>query len=308
MSKQEIKPKSSNFRLSKYAFISLFFLICGGGLLFAQQKDVDSLPHWEHERKLGVLLNQSNYDNWLAGGTKNFSGTINLDYRLNFNGENWKWISTLDMALGYAKTDDEAQAQKTEDQLEINAIVERKTSSRWNFSSTFNLKTQNAPGYAMVELNDTIERQRTSSFFSPAYLRLGIGISYTKDERFAFQFNPLTARLILVDRSFTQNLAQGKQYFGVDPDKIARWEAGVALAIQSKIEIAKNIFFYNRLSLVTNYLEELKNIDLDYTAKFDMRVNKYLSTIFETQFLYDDNALADLQVRQVFGLSVALPF
>ena len=308
MSKQAIKPKNNDLQLSKYTIYVLLYFLCGGGLLFAQEKKVDSLPRWQHQRKLGVLLNQSNYDNWLAGGTKNFSGTINFDYRLNFNGEKWKWLSTLDMALGYAKTEDEAQAQKTEDQLEINAIVERKTSSRWNFSSTFNLKTQNASGYAMVELNDTIERQRTTRFFSPAYLRLGIGISYTKDERFAFQFNPLTARLILVDRSFTQNLAQGEQYFGVDPDKIARWEAGVALAIQSKIEIVKNVFFYNRLSLVTNYLEELKNVDFDYTAKFDMRVNKYLSTIFETQLLYDDNALADLQVRQVFGLSVALPF
>ena len=74
------------------------------------------------------------------------------------------------------------------------------------------------------------------------------------------------------------------------------------------MEIAKNIFFYNTMSLVTNYLEEMKNLDFDYTAKLDMRINKSLSTIFEIQLLYDDNALADLQVRQVFGLSIALPF
>lgn len=293
--------------MNNYTFIILFYLF-SGKLLFAQEKETDSLLRWKHERKLGVLLNQSNYDNWLAGGRKNFSGTINFDYRLNFNGDNWKWISTLDIALGYAKTQGEAHTQKTEDQLEINTIVERKTNSLWNFSSTFNLKTQNAPGYTLTEIDESIERQKTSGFFSPVYLRLGIGISYAKDERFAFQINPLTARLILVDRSFTQNLTVGEQYFGVDPDKVARWEAGLALAIQSKIEITKNIFFYNRLSLVTNYLEEIKNVDLDYTAKFDLRVNKYLSTVFETQLLYDDNALADLQVRQVFGLSVALPF
>lgn len=308
MLKQEIKPKNSNLRLNKYAFIILFYLFGGGELISAQEKEADSLPRWEHERKLGILLNQSNYNNWLAGGRKSFSGTINFDYRLRFNGDNWKWINTLDMALGYAKTQGETHVQKTEDQLEINTIVERKTSSLWNFSSTFNLKTQNAPGYALVELDESIQRQKTTGFFSPAYLRLGMGISYTKDERFAFQITPLTARLILVDRAFTQNLTIGEQYFGVDPDKVARWEAGVALAIQSKIEIAKNIFFYNRLSLVTNYLEEIKNVDLDYTAKVDLRVNKYLSTVFETQLLYDDNALADLQVRQVFGLSVALPF
>jgi hypothetical protein len=39
-----------------------------------------------------------------------------------------------------------------------------------------------------------------------------------------------------------------------------------------------------------------------------MKVNEYLSAILEAQMLYDDNALADLQFRQVFGLAVSLPF
>ena len=290
------------------SFIVLLFVICRVNPLAAQETENDSIPRWKHDRKLSVLVNQSNYDNWLAGGTNNFSGTLNLDYNLNVTGEKWKWRSTLDVALGYAKTEDQALTQKTEDQLEINTIVERRTARLWNFSFSFNLKTQNTPGYSFVEQNDMIIRRKTTSFFSPAYLRLGIGLSYRKDDRFAIQYNPLIARLILVDRVFTQNLSQGEQYFGVNPDKTARWEAGAMLAIQSKIEIAKNIFFYNTMSLVTNYLEEMMNLDFDYTAKLDMRINKSLSTIFEIQLLYDDNALADLQVRQVFGLSIALPF
>ena len=60
-----------------------------------------------------------------------------------------------------------------------------------------------------------------------------------------------------------------------------------------------------RLSLITNYLEELKNIDFDYTGTINMKVNEYLSALLEIQLLYDDNALADLQTRQVFGLVVA---
>jgi hypothetical protein len=39
-----------------------------------------------------------------------------------------------------------------------------------------------------------------------------------------------------------------------------------------------------------------------------MKVNEYLSAMIEVQLVYDDNALSDLQLRQVFGIAIALPF
>lgn len=283
------------------------------GLLFAvnlqaQRTESDSIPQWKQERKLGILLNQSSFNNWLAGGTNNFSGTLNIDYVINFTGEQWSWSTTLDAALGYAKTQGNTELVKTEDQLEIDVILQRKTDDAWSFSSSFNLKTQNAPAYLYVEEGNTLVKTKTSGFFSPAYLRLGIGIAHDKGDKLSIQFNPLTARLIVVDRSFTRRLALGESFFGVEPDKTTRWEAGATLALQSKVELAKNMTLSTRLSLITNYLEELKNIDFDYTATINMKVNEYLSALLEIQLLYDDNALADLQTRQVFGLVVALPF
>jgi hypothetical protein len=197
---------------------------------------------------------------------------------------------------------------KTEDQLEINTLLALKSSRRWNFSSSFNLKTQNAPGNNFIETAGNIERIKTSGFFSPAYMRLGLGMAYKKEKELALQFNPLNARLIVVDRAFTQNLAQGETFFGVEADKTTRWEAGASFALQSELLILKNIVMSNQLSLVANYLDEVKNVDVDYTINFNMKVNEYLSAILEAQMLYDDNALADLQFRQVFGLAVSLPF
>lgn len=276
--------------------------------LQAQTEENDTLPRWKHERKLGVLLNQSSFNNWLAGGTNNFSGTLNIDYILAFNGEKWSWSTTLDAALGYAKTQGNSDLVKTEDQLEIDAILQRKTKSAWNFSSSFNLKTQNAPAFLYVQEGNEIVKTKTSAFFSPAYMRLGIGISHDKGDTFSLQFNPLTARLIVVDGSFTRQLTQGETFFGVAPDKTSRWEAGATFALQSKIELIKNVLLSTRLSLITNYLDEFQNVDFDYTGSLNMKVNDYLSALFEIQLLYDDNALADLQTRQVFGLVIALPF
>jgi hypothetical protein len=289
----------------------LFLLILGlfvSSMLFAQEIEGDSLPRWKQERKLGVLINQSSFDNWLAGGVDSFSGTLNFDYDLRYQSDQWEWTTTLDAALGYAKNMGQDYFNKTEDQLEINTLLALKSSRRWNFSSSFNLKTQNAPGNNFIETAGNIERIKTSGFFSPAYMRLGLGMAYKKEKELALQFNPLNARLIVVDRVFTQNLAQGETFFGVEADKTTRWEAGASFALQSELLILKNIVMSNQLSLVANYLDEVKNVDVDYTINFNMKVNEYLSAILEAQMLYDDNALADLQFRQVFGLAVSLPF
>ena len=293
-------------KLTIYCCLSLLLL---GQFLFAQEEVSDSLETWKHERKIGLLVNQSSFNNWLAGGTTNFSGTLNFDYKITYQDEAWLWTSTADIALGFAKIDSEEFIKKTEDRLEINALLERASDKPWKWSSTFNLKTQNTPGYTFFEnSNNTIERIKSTGFFSPAYLRLGVGTSYRKSDAFTLQFEPLTARVIIVDKTFTQSIGLKETYFGVKQVETSRWEAGTSLAMQSKVPVLKNVFFSNKISLFSNYLEEFKNIDLDYTGTLDMKVNEYLSAMIEVQLVYDDNALSDLQLRQVFGIAIALPF
>lgn len=301
-------PNRKILKFNKALLIGLVLSLFKGGVLFAQEAEGDSLPRWQQERKLGILINQSSFDNWLAGGVNSFSGTVNFDYDLVYQTKKWDWTTTLDAALGYAKNTGVDYLNKTEDQLEINTIFELKSIRAWNFSTSFNLKTQNASGNNYVEQDGALERVKTSGFFSPAYMRLGIGMAYKKKKKIALQFNPVNARVIVVDQLFTQNIVQGETYFGVQADRVTRWEAGASFALQSELLLFKNVVLKNQLSLVANYLEEVKNIDLDYTATLDMKVNEYLSAILEVQLLYDDNALADLQFRQVFGLAVSLPF
>ncbi|MGB2152652.1 MAG: hypothetical protein ACPHVX_01625 [Flavobacteriaceae bacterium] len=64
----------------------------------------------------------------------------------------------------------------------------------------------------------------------------------------------------------------------------------------------------NKFNLISNYLEEFKNFDFDYTMTIDMKINNYLSTQLEIQLVYDDNAIAKMQSRQVFGVSVGFSF
>ena len=69
-----------------------------------------------------------------------------------------------------------------------------------------------------------------------------------------------------------------------------------------------NVIFRNKFNLISNYLEEFKNFDFDYTMTMDMKINNYLSTQLQIQLVYDDNAIAKMQSRQVFVVSVGFSF
>ena len=60
----------------------------------------------------------------------------------------------------------------------------------------------------------------------------------------------------------------------------------------------------NVLALYSNYLENPGNIDINYSANVNMKVNEWLSANLIFQAIYDDNAVGAFQVREVFGLGL----
>ena len=73
-----------------------------------------------------------------------------------------------------------------------------------------------------------------------------------------------------------------------------------------KFEVIENIQLEQRINLYSDYLEQPKNIDVDYTISAFMKVNDYLSTNLIIQCLYDENAIKKVQLRDVFGLAINL--
>ena len=66
----------------------------------------------------------------------------------------------------------------------------------------------------------------------------------------------------------------------------------------------ENITLEQRLGLYSDYLDKAENVDLDYQLSVEMRVNERISTNLIIQLVYDDNAVQNLQVRQVFGIGL----
>ena len=272
----------------------------------------DSLDNsWLLSGKFTFLGNQSSYSYWTAGGQTSVSGTIKIDYDFNYDKNGWNLDTKLITAYGLNSVGGSKFLKKTDDKLEINSLLGKKFTNNlignWSYSSFINFKTQWTKGYRFRKNSEgQEERTELTRFFSPAYLQVGVGLYWKKNKDLWVNMAPVTGRLIMVNRFFTDNLEDNKQYFGVQKGKTSRFELGASIRSFFKFELIENVFVSNRISLYSDYLDNPANIDLDYTINTEMKINKYLTTNLIIQFIYDHNSVKRLQVREVMGIGLSL--
>jgi hypothetical protein len=258
----------------------------------------DDKPNgWAKKGTFTFLANQATFNNWLAGGQSNVSGNIGVNYDFNFKKDTWNWDNKIIAGYGLTKLKGQ-EMQKSDDRLQFSSLLGKKTSnaSNWYYSAFFNFKTQFDSGFE--------SGVKTSHFFSPAYFQFGPGMLWKKSDNLKVNIAPATSKLIVVHPHFTEFGSS----FGVEQGKSTRFEFGAAVNGYYKFKVMENVTFENILNLYSNYRDNPQNIDVDYTLNVVMKVNKYLSTNFAFQTIYDDNAFSGFQTRQIIGLGVNYGF
>jgi len=265
---------------------------------------------WSRKGTVTFLFNQANFNNWIAGGESNLSGTLGLNYELHYKGENTTWDNRILASYGMIRTDNAEFSKKSDDRLELNSIYGKKATGNWYYSFILNFRTQFTTGYIYGKDSNGVEtRVENTGFFSPAYLTFGPGLYYKKNDNFKLNFAPLTSKMTFVDNFYTSipGYVDGG-YFGVDANKSLRYELGFYASAYYKFSLMKNVSVENLLNLYSNYLEKPENVDLDYQINIVMTINKALSANFTFQTIYDDDAFQGFQTRQIFGLGVNYGF
>ncbi|MBU7570720.1 MAG: DUF3078 domain-containing protein [Flavobacterium sp.] len=287
-------------------------MLCFFGMTKAKAQEAaapaDTTKTWQTKGNASLLFNQSTFDNWLAGGENNISGTLGVNYDFNYKKDDLTWDNKVIASYGIVKTRTSSFAKKTDDRLELNSLLGKKIKpdSRWYYSAFLNFKTQFTKGYEYGKDANGVEiRSEITNFLSPAYLTFGPGILWKRDDNLKFNFAPATSKITFVDKNFT---LPNEAYFGVKEGKSLRYELGAYASAYYKLDIMANVTFENILSLYSNYLEDPQNVDLDYQLNIVMKINKYLSTNLSFQTIYDDNAFQGFQIRQVFGVGANYGF
>lgn len=267
--------------------------------IYSQEVTQESPPvsPWKKVGTFSFLVNQSSFDNWIAGGVSNISGAIGVNYDFNYSKANWSWDNKIIVAFGITKIK-ELDIQKSNDRLEWNSVLGKKAKGIWNYSLFLNFKTQFTD-----DLNS--ETKGPTRILSPGYLQVGPGILWKKSDDLKVNISVATLKLIVVDKELT---LPDDAYFGVEEGSSVRYELGASIGAYYKFTLMENITMENILNMYSDYLEDPQNVDFDYTINIVMGINKYFSTNLAFQAIYDDNAFQGLQTRQMIGLGINYSF
>ena len=267
--------------------------------IYSQEVTQESPPvsPWKKVGTFSFLVNQSSFDNWIAGGVSNISGAIGVNYDFNYSKANWSWDNKIIVAFGITKIKTQ-DIQKSNDRLEWNSVLGKKAKGNWNYSLFLNFKTQFTD-----DLNS--ETKGPTRILSPGYLQVGPGILWKKSDDLKVNISVATLKLIVVDKELT---LPDDAYFGVEEGSSVRYELGASIGAYYKFTLMENITMENILNMYSDYLEDPQNVDFDYTINIVMGINKYFSTNLAFQAIYDDNAFQGLQTRQMIGLGINYSF
>lgn len=288
----------------------LFLLILALGLLvtiYAQETDEVPKDGWHRAGTLGIMLNQSSFSNWVAGGDNALAGNAMINYDANLLKGNWTWDNKL--ILGYGLTNTESKGTiKTDDRFEFNSLAGKQAKNNWYYSAFLNFLTQFTNGYDYV--NDPDQNFQISNIFAPAYLSFGPGMLWKKSDNFKINIAPATSKLTFIGNEVftfdagtsTWNSSNDVLTFGVGPEEGLRYELGFNLGAYHKTDLMKNIAMENILNLFSNYLDHPERMDINHQLNLVMQINKYISANLGLHTIYDHDMSTNTQFKEIFGV------
>lgn len=304
----------------------------------AHQSGKDGITPAKTWTKGGVAnfsLTQVGNSNWMAASGDKFtlSAAASLNVYANKKWGRKSWDNILDVNYGLVNTSS-LGVRKINDRLDFltKFSYQPKKWKKANIAALAQLRSQLSSGYEYNYFGSSTVKRRTSGFFAPAYVTVApLGVTWTPNSWFSLYGSPIAARWIIVSNGPYSYAAQGGIFngnfetplaslYGVNPAKQNRGEFGTFVTATLKKEILKNVGFYSKLDLYSNYIQNAANIDIFWTNQFRMKVNKWLQVSYTLDMLYDDdvkvkqpNAFTQgpslgLQVLSTLGVGVALKF
>ncbi len=290
--------------------ITIFLFISFQGYSKYQKSPKDSV--WDVSGAFAFNIQQSGFSNWAQGG----EGAISWGSVFNLSGVRTGnkniWKNSLQAGYGFISRGSSG-LRKNMDLLCIHSNYGHNISKHWEFNAALDIRTQFDQGfkYSIDKATGNEIRTLVSAFLSPGYIQPSLGFGYKEGKKIAATISPISNIITLVINDSLS--AQGK--FGVEPGEKVRSQLGAAFTASYQEKVMENVTMKTNILLFGAYAD-LGLWDVNYDLFIDFKVNKYISTNFLLQLIYDDDIRGNsddnnikgpaLQIRNVlnFGLSI----
>lgn len=239
--------------------------------------------HWLHVFNTGLQFSQAYVSkNWYQGGSDYLSLLFNFFWDVQINTvyhPNLLFQSTLSYKLGLNSENDDKYHKYSisQDIFQYNLKAGVKAVHNWFYSFTMQFKTQLLNSYPK---NSEVH---TSSFLSPGDLNLGLGMTYSKqNKKKTAQFNASIAPISYNMRTCIDPLVNHEQY-NVKPDHKFHNEIGSNAELTFNWKMSGSVSYYTRMFLFTDYNYFVG----DWENTLNFQFNKFFSTQLYAHLRYD---------------------
>ena len=276
--------------------------------LMAEEPTTEPSP-WTMAGSAGITGSQMTLTNWAAGGDPSVAADFQFNYSIDYKKDKMLWQNRLELAYGLNRTESNGM-RKTNDKIYLSSSYGQKVYDNLYVSALLKFNTQFAPGYDYAVTNEDGGYKQTSGFMAPAYFSGGLGVEWAPKAWLSVNASPATWKATVVKQEVLQPI------YGLD-GRSTRHEFGGNVKIEAKGTIWGDLSGYTRLNLFSNFLDKPQNVDVDWTIRFDLKINKWLSANANFHMIYDDNikipqpdgsAYPCLQIQEVAGVGLLVKF
>lgn len=292
--------------MKKLTFLAL--ALFASATLMAEEPTVEPSP-WTMAGSAGITGSQMTLTNWAAGGDPSVAADFQFNYSIDYKKDNSLWQNRLELAYGLNRTESNGM-RKTNDKIYLSSSYGQKVYESLYVSALLKFNTQFANGYDYAVKNDDGSYKQTSGFMAPAYFSGGLGVEWKPEAWLSVNASPATWKATLVTEEALQPI------YGLDGTS-TRHEFGGNVKVEAKGTIWGDLSGYTRLNLFSNFLHNPQNVDVDWTIRFDLKINKWLSANANFHMIYDDDinipqpdgsAHPCLQIQEVAGIGLLVKF
>jgi hypothetical protein len=249
---------------------------------------------WKHRVVAGLTLTQVAFKDWTQGGENAVAYSASLEGNSTLDQENYLWVNNYKFAFGQTQMGEQG-VRKTDDKIDLESVLSYKMNVFINPFVSATLKTQFAPGFKY----DNGEYQ-VSKFFDPAYLTQAIGVGYQPIPELKTRLGA-ALREVFADRYASLYSDDPKTSDKIEKSKV---EGGLESVTEVDWKVEENVLFTTKLELFAAF-KSMDVVIMRSDSKIAAKVSKYVSVIFNVQFINDATVSPRTQVKEIIGLGLS---